>query len=66
VKQATIRRAALRRPKTVATSKQREEIVRLADLAGIETPRVFWSRDAEKVIKLLDRMVREPTLELRG
>lgn len=52
-----------RRP---ASRAQRYRIAELARLAEMETPRVFWSHDASKVIERLERMVREPTLGPMG
>jgi hypothetical protein len=51
-----------RRIKRPASAAQRHEIVRLAHIAGIETPRVFWSHDASKVIGQLESIARQPTL----
>jgi hypothetical protein len=35
-------------------------------MAGVETPGVFWSHDASKVIDRLESYVRQPTLGLMG
>lgn len=65
--QAALRRAEgdrrLRRP---ASAAQRHEIVRLSAIAEIETPSVFWSHDADKVIERLESIARQPTLGPMG
>jgi hypothetical protein len=63
VTRAAFNRAWEERPRRLPASRaQRLRIAELARLAEMETPRVFWSSDAEKVIKRLESTVREPTL----
>jgi hypothetical protein len=49
-----------------ATAPQRRRIAELARKAGVEPPRVYWSTDASKVIDVLGKMVRQPTLGRMG
>src|ERR1700756_2933193 len=67
VSPAVIRKAERpRHIKRPASAAQRHEIVRLAAIAEIETPSVFWSHDADKVIELLESIARQPTLGAMG
>jgi len=67
VSPAVLRKAERpRRIKLPASATQRHEIARLAKIAEIETPSVFWSHDADVVIERLESIARQPTLGPMG
>ena len=63
---AFIKAERTRRQRRPASARQRHRIVALATELGMETPQVFWSTDASKVIDRLELMRRQPTLGPMG
>ena len=55
-----------RRTRRPASRAQRHRIAALAAELEMETPQVFWSSDASKVIERLELMRRQPTLGPMG